>query len=205
MNRWSLLVMVGLAAACGGAEQSSLLEDSGTSPGDDASVKPDTGPSTDGGVKADATDDGPTVVDVVTIDVPVGPPDSVIHCGTTTCSAKSQVCCATYGSPVTYACVGSLGDCQGQDQAPIACSSGENCASQGNAGFICCATAGGPPNPNGNCSQITTVSHVQCQQACDSQQGEFEIGCDPQTQNCSDNTQTCIASKCTLPGYGICQ
>lgn len=205
MKNRSWLVVCGFVVACGGAIDSPLLEDSGTS-GNDASTQPDVGPPTEAGKKDVDVQDAPTVQDVVTVDVPVGPPDSQIHCGQSTCSAQTQVCCATYGTTTTFQCVGSLGDCSGSNQVPISCSSGDNCTSQGNAGFICCATSGGPQNPNPVCSQYDTPVQVQCQQTCDAQQGEFQVGCNPQqTQSCIDPNQVCIASKCTLPGFGICQ
>lgn len=205
MKRWTLLFVVGFVAACGGAIDNPLLDDSGTGGQKDGSVVPDSG-KPDGGPIVDATFDAPPVEDVVTVDVPVGPPDSKIHCGPTLgCSAQNEICCETMGTPITYACVGSTSDCAGPDDVPISCSSGENCASQGNAGYICCASQGGPPNPNGTCGNFTSAADVSCQQTCDQQQGQFEVGCNPQTQNCTDNTQTCIVSKCSLPGYGICQ
>jgi hypothetical protein len=205
MNRWTLLLVVGVVGGCGGAIDSPLLDDSGTGGPEDSSVLPDSGKQ-DGGPVEDAVVDVPVIEDVVVVDVPVGPPDSKIHCGPSLeCSAQNEVCCATVGTPFSYACVGSLNDCSGQDQIPINCSSGENCASEGQAGFICCASPGGPPNPNATCNQFETASQVMCQQSCDPQQGEFEVGCNPNLQNCTDNTQSCITSKCTLPGYGICQ
>ena len=59
------------------------------------------------------------IPDVVTVDVPIGPADSKIHCGNTTCSAQTQVCCMTVGNPSTFACVNSVNDCNGGDQVPI--------------------------------------------------------------------------------------
>jgi hypothetical protein len=199
------LVVVSLVA-CGGADQSPLLQSSGGHSGNDASVSNDGGTTVDSGGSDVTVQDAPSVQDVVTVDVPVGPPDSKIQCGPNlTCSAKTQVCCATVGFQFTYQCVSSVGDCAGANDIPISCSSGDNCASQGHPGDICCGTGNGPQNPSNLCQQSDTASQVQCQTTCDPQQGEFEIGCSPQLQNCTDNTQTCIASKCTLPGYGLCQ
>jgi hypothetical protein len=209
MKRLAWLFISGLAcagfAACGGAEQSQLFNDSGQTPEQDAtqpdtSTGPDAGPTKDTGPSQDVT----PIPDVVTVDVPVGPPDSKIHCGNTTCSAQTEVCCVTIGNPNTYACVGSVNDCNGTNDVPIACSSADNCASQGNAGYICCGSPNGPPSGNPSCNNFSTASQVQCQATCDAQQGEFEVGCSTQLQNCSDTQQQCITSQCTLPGYTLC-
>lgn len=190
-------------AACGGATDSQLLDDAGQ-PQDDATAI-DTGGGKDGGDVKDVTTQDTVVVDVVTVDVPIKPADSKIHCGTTTCSAQTQVCCATYGTTTTFACVSSASDCNGAQDVPISCSSQDNCNSQGLSGDICCASGQGPFNQNPNCQQFSVAAQVQCQTTCDSNAGEFEVGCSVQTQNCADTTQTCITSKCTLPGLNICQ
>jgi hypothetical protein len=207
MKRLALLGVctLGFAAftACGGADSSQLFDDAGN-PIQDAtqqdSAKQDSGPTPDSSPVEDVV-----VVDVNVPDVPVGPPDSKIHCGTTSCSAQTQVCCATVGNTITFACVSSLADCGGDSQIPITCSSGDNCASQGNAGFICCGSDNGPTNPNPNCNGFSSASQVQCQATCDANVGEFEIGCNTQTQNCVDTSQQCITSQCTLPGYTLCR
>ncbi len=210
MKRLALLFISGLAcagfAACGGADQSQLFNDSGQPEQDatqgDVVTPPDAGPPTkDTGPAQDVT----PVQDVVTIDVPVGPPDSKIHCGNTTCSAQTEVCCMTVGNPNTFACVGSVNDCNAADQVPITCSSTDNCASQGNAGYMCCGLPNGPQSQNPSCNGFSMASAVQCQATCDVQQGEFEVGCSVQTQNCTDTQQTCINSQCTLPGYSLCR
>jgi hypothetical protein len=191
-------------AACGGADGTQLFDDAGQ-PVKDATAQ-DTGGGTDGGnPDKDVTVEDAVVVDAVTVDVPVGPPDSKIHCGTASCSAQNQVCCATFGTTTTYACVASESACQGSDQVPISCSSNDNCASQGNSGFVCCASGQGPQNPNVNCQQFTTTAQVACQATCDANQGEFQVGCSVQTQNCIDTSQSCITSQCTLPGLTICR
>ena len=207
MGRVTLLVLgvCGgvLFAACGGATDTPLLGDSGQQQTD--ATAQDTGSGNDGGTQKDVTvEDAPVIVDVVTVDVPVGPPDSKIKCGQTTCSAQTQVCCATVSNTIQFACVASVSDCANSDQVPIACASQENCASQGNAGFVCCGLPNGPQNPISQCSQFTTASGTQCQASCDTQNGEFEVGCSVQTQNCTDTQQTCINSQCTLPGYTLC-
>lgn len=208
MKRFAWLFIGGLAcagfAACGGAEQSQLLNDSGQ-PEQDA-TQTETGPGPDAGPGKD-TGPGQDVIvqDVVTVDVPIGPADSKIHCGNSACSAQTQVCCMTVGNPNTFACVGSVNDCAGGDQVPVSCSSGDNCASQGNAGYICCGLPNGPQSQNPNCNGFSMASAVQCQATCDAQQGEFEVGCSTTTQNCIDTAQTCINSQCTLPGYTLCR
>ena len=191
-------------SACGGATDTNLFDDAGQQ--NDATAQ-DTGTGTDGGnPEKDVTVQDQVVVDAIFVDVPVKPADSKIHCGTTTCSAQTQVCCASFGTTTTtYACVSSTSDCQGTNQVPISCTSGDNCASQGNSGDICCASGQGFINPNPTCQGYDTVAQVMCQSTCDINQGEFEVGCSTQAQNCTDTAQTCITSKCTLPGITICQ
>jgi len=190
-------------AACGGADGTQLFDDAGE-PQNDATA-PDTGGGKDGGnPDKDVTVQDVVVVDVPTVDVPIKPVDSKIHCGTTSCSAQTQVCCATFGTTTTWACVSSVNDCQGTQQVPVTCTSQDNCASQGQAGDICCASGQGPFNQNPNCQNFSTAAQVQCQSTCDSNAGEFEVGCSTQTQNCVDTQQQCITSQCTLPGLTIC-
>jgi len=191
-------------AACGGATDTPLLDDAGQ-PQDDATAQ-DTGSGKDAGnPDKDVTTQDVDVQDVVTVDVPIKPADSQIHCGTTSCSAQTQVCCATFGTTTTFKCVSSLNDCTGAQDVPLTCSSQENCNSQGLSGDICCASGQGPFNENPTCQNYSVAAQVQCQATCDQNAGEFEVGCNVQTQNCTDNTATCINSKCTLPGLTICQ
>jgi hypothetical protein len=202
----SLLLGLGVSGlfACSGADGTQLFDDAGQ-PITDATA-PDTSNGKDGGgPDKDVTVQDVTIVDVVVPDVPVLPPDSMIHCGTSSCSAQTQVCCATYGTTTTFKCVSSESDCTGTQQVPISCSSGDNCASQGNADYICCASGQGPQNQNPNCQQFSVAAQVQCQSTCDANVGEFEVGCSTQPQNCADTSQFCITSKCTLPGLNICQ
>ena len=198
------LIVCASFAACGGADSSQLFDDGGQAQSD-ATAQPDTGGGKDGG----NPDKDVTVQDVVVVDVapdvPIKPADSNIHCGSSTCSAQTQVCCATYGTTTTYKCVASASDCTGTQQVPISCTNGDNCASQGNAGYICCGSPNGPQSPNQSCNGFAMASSVQCQATCDAQIGEFEVGCSPQLQNCLDTQQSCINSQCTLPGYTLCR
>ena len=198
-------MVCGAFAACGGADATQLFDDAGQ-PQTDATAQ-DTGGGKDGGnpEKDVTTQPDVVVVDVVTVDVPVGPPDSKIHCGSTTCSAQNEVCCASFGTTTTYKCVATLGDCSGAQDVPISCTSADNCASQGNAGYICCASGQGPVNQNQNCQQFSVAAQVQCQATCDANSGEFQVGCSTQQQNCIDTAQSCITSQCTLPGLNICR
>jgi hypothetical protein len=207
MKRFAWLFIGSVAcvsfAACGGADQTSLLTDSGSNPQD--ATQTDTGPGVDAGKKdtGPSVDSGP-IADVVTVDVPVGPADSKIHCGNTACSAQTEVCCMTVGNPNTFACVGSVNDCQGANDVPITCSSSENCASQGSPGDVCCGLPNGPNSQNPSCNNFSMASMTQCQTSCDPQQGEFEMGCTLQPNSCT-NGQTCITSVCTIPGYTLCK
>ncbi len=199
------VIWLGLALgclACGGADQSSLLGDGGNAAdegiGTDVTVPPqDSGPPTKDVVTVDVP-----IADVVVPDSPVGPPDSLIHCGSAlTCDAKTQICCKHTFSSQQYQCVSSVNDCMGNGDVPIECSSNDNCVSQGNPGYICCADANNAGT--GNCTNYTVASSVSCQADC-SQQGQVPVGCSQQVQDCPYPNQTCIVSICTLPGYTIC-
>lgn len=193
---WTGALVCGSLVACGGVEQSQLFDDAGPSPQKDASAQPDTSQNPpDASIVVDAAPlDAPVIDDVVTVDVPVGPPDSLIQCGKTTCSAQTQVCC--YHSAATtqqYECVSDLTDCNNDGDVPIGCSSQANCASQGQPNDICC----GDTQYDGQCSVATAVS---CQATCD-QQTQIQVGCD---QDACPSGQSCKQSICSLVGYYIC-
>jgi len=201
------LLELGLAwavAACGGADQSTLLADGGSGSGNDGgngadvTVPPkDSGPAQDVNAPSDVS-----VVDVVTVDVPVGPPSSKIRCGTTlTCDAQTQICCHHTFSAQQYQCVTSLNDCAASGDVPISCSSNDNCISQGTPSYVCCANVGG--TGSGNCANSAIATDVSCQADC-TQQNQVPVGCDTNLQNCADPQLQCITSQCTLPGYDIC-
>ena len=197
------LGLVWAVAACGGTDQSTLLADGGNSSGNDGGngadvtvPQKDSGPAQDVNAPSDVS-----VVDVVTVDAPVGPPDSKIQCGNSTCDAKTQVCCGHYATQWTFGCVATLGDCSNTGDVPITCSTDDNCVSQGQPGYVCCATVGG--QGSGTCGNSTLASVVQCQATC-TQQNEVPVGCDPQLQNCVDPQAQCIKSQCTLAGFNIC-
>jgi len=211
MKRFSYAVIAavtGLLAGCSGTS-SDLLADSGAgpAPGDDASAtQPDASSS---GVDATAPqdagtgpDDAGTIHDA-TPDVQTGPPDSKIQCGSQlSCSAQSQLCCWHMGNVnKPYECVSDISGCSGTSDVPMTCSSPDNCASQGNAGYQCCATGGN--FGSGQCYAYDVASVVACKPTCDVT--DYEIGCSVQQQNCSDQLSTCIVSKCTVPGDTMCQ
>lgn len=208
MRSWLFVrgLVCGAIVACGGADQTPLLGDSGQ-PEQDATQVVDTGIGVDAGQKdAPTVEDAPTVIDVVTVDVPNKPADSKIHCGTTTCSAQNEVCCYHVGNTTKqFECVSSANDCTGTDDVPITCGSSDNCVSEGLAGDVCCGLPNGPQNPSSSCGNFSGASAAQCQTSCDAQNGEFEVGCSIQQQNCSDSQQQCITSQCTLPGFSICR
>jgi hypothetical protein len=206
MKRVILLGLGLVVAACGGTDQSTLLADGGgTNPGDDGGSQPDvTVPPQDAAPTQDAVaPQDSSVVDVVTVDVPVGPPDSKIQCGTNlTCDAQTQICCHHMFSAQQYQCVASINDCAASGDVPIACSSNDNCVSQGTPSYTCCATVGG--QGQGTCSNSTVAFDVSCQADC-TQQDQVPVGCNKQPNTCPDpQNQTCITSQCTLPGYNIC-
>ncbi len=193
-----------MLAACGGATTSDLQGDAApngtkTDAGDqDATTRKDAGPPVQ---DASPVDDGPTTVDVDQPDVPVGPPDSKIHCGGTTCSAQSEFCCRSgnVSNAYTYTCMANADSakCTSFGDVAITCSSKENCVSQGSAGDVCCAQV-----VQGQ--QCTLATQTACQSSCNGQAGEFEVGCDPQQVNSCGVNATCKVSQCSLIGYPIC-
>ena len=196
------LGLVWAVTACGGADQSTLLADGGGGTldgggGQDVTVPPnkDSGPLQDVNVPPDVS-----VVDVVTVDVPVGPPTSTIQCGSTTCDAQTQICCF---HPATQqgTCMNSISNCNGFGDVPVSCSSDANCVSQGTPSYVCCANVGG--QGSGGCANSAIATDVSCQADC-TQQNQVPVGCDKQLQNCADPQLTCYTSQCTLPGYNIC-
>jgi len=192
---FSCALALGVVAACGGADQNPLLDDSG-SPVDSSVPDDATKPQPDGSVVDVVANDGPIIEDVVTVDVPVGPPDSHIQCGPTiTCSAQTQICCHHTQSVTQWECVSDQTDCNAFGDVPIGCSSHENCVSQGVANDVCCADSI-------NTGQCNAASSVSCQATCDPQSGQFQVGCST-NDPCAGN-QTCKASTCSLVGYNIC-
>lgn len=208
MNRFSTAFFAAFAVACSGADNSGLLGDSGSQPVEDAAVQEDATAAGDVVTAADAPTgdaqhekDATTVIDAAP-DVPTGPPDSKIQCGQTTCSAQKEVCCWHQSSTTKpYECVSGPSACAGTYDVPVTCTSTDNCASQGHPSFQCCATGGN--YGWGTCGSYEVASGVACKASCDFQT-DWEIGCNVQNQNCSDSMQTCVVSKCTLPGVTMC-
>lgn len=206
MNRFWIVSALALVA-CSGADGSGLLGDSGGNPQDDASAQPDAATPQDATAPddasvLDASVDSPVIVDSSKPDVHVGPQDSKIQCGSQlSCSAQNETCCWHMGSQIKpYECVTSLSACAGTYDVPMTCSNTDNCASQGNPGYQCCATGGN--FGLGQCSGYDVASVVACKAQCDVT--DYEIGCSIQQQNCSDSLQTCVVSKCTDPGATMC-
>jgi len=212
MNRFSigvLAAMATLAFGCSGTDSSGLLlgdsapptEDSGTNPTEDAAAQQDATATEDATTGEDAHVQDATVVDTGP-DVPVGPADSKIQCGPSiTCSAQKEICCWHQSSTIKpYECVTNVNDCAGTYDAPMTCSTQDNCASQGNPNYLCCATSNNWGW--GTCSNYTIASSVTCKAACD--WSDYEVGCSVQKQNCTDSFQTCVTSKCTFPGATMC-
>jgi len=207
MNRFFFTAALAASAvACSGAD-GILLGDSGTGPGDDGGVVQNDASTEDVTTVADATTEDvehpkdASVVDVAP-DISIGPPDSKIQCGPqTTCSAQNSMCCWHQSSTTKpFECVTSPSSCSGMYDVVMTCSSTDNCASQGHAGYQCCATGG---NFGFNsCSNYDVASSVTCKSQC--AQTDYELGCSVQQQNCSDSLQTCIVSKCTVPGDTMC-
>ncbi|HEY1960230.1 MAG TPA: hypothetical protein VGH28_31690 [Polyangiaceae bacterium] len=204
MNRFFWLALAGaVCAACSGVS-SDLLGDSGAPEQDSAAPQldasheeHDAASTEDASVPKEAS-----VIDVGQPDVWTGPPDSKIQCGPQLgCSAQNEMCCwhmASSSKP--YECVSNANDCAGTYDVPMTCSSTDNCASQGNAGYQCCATGG--QFGFGQCSGYDVATVVACKASCEVT--DYEIGCSVQQQNCSDSLSTCVVSKCTAPGDTMC-
>jgi len=192
-----LFGLVCLALACGGADQTSLLTDSGDQQ-QDASTQADANPNDVATLQDTTVNDSPTVNDVVTVDVPIGPADSKIECGSSalTCSAQTQICCHHTVTTPEWQCVANASDCNGNGDVPIGCSSHANCVSQGTPSDICCADL----QDNGSCAVAVDVS---CQATCDPMAGQVQIGCST-SDPCPVSDPVCKASTCTIPGYNIC-
>ncbi len=206
MKRLSTGLLAAFLVACSGADNSGLLGDSGASqPQEDAAaVGPDASATEDATTvtpDANVVPDASVVVDAAPPDVYVGPADSKIQCGQGACSAQNEVCCWHQGSTLKqFECVANASACTGLYDVPITCSTTDNCASQGNAGYQCCATGGNVGW--GTCSGYDIASGVACKPSCG--MSDYEIGCSVQKQNCSDTMQTCVTSKCTFPGATMC-
>jgi hypothetical protein len=183
---------------CGGVDQTSLLGDGGSG-GPDASAQ-DVATTMDSSIMKDsATIDSLPPMDVVTVDVPVGPPDSLIQCGpSTTCSAQTQLCCHHTNTVPEWQCVTDVSACSNAGDVPIGCSGTSNCVSQGNPTYICCADL----VDDGTCG---VASDVSCMAACDPTMGQTQVGCSTTDPCQSTQTPVCKASTCTLPGYNICE
>jgi hypothetical protein len=207
MNRFFVTTFAALVG-CSGADGSGLLDAGIEQPGDDASVvQNDAAAAEDVTTVVDATTEDvvhPKDVNVVDVapDVPIAPPDSKIQCGsTTTCSAQKEMCCWHQSSTTKqFECVTNPSSCSGMYDVVMTCSATDNCASQGHAGYQCCATGGN--FGWGTCSNYDVASTVACKSKC--AQTDYELGCSVQQQNCSDTLQTCIVSKCTAPGDTMC-
>jgi len=196
-----------LVAGCSGIS-SDLLVDSGSQPQDDAASVVDSSAPVEASSGEDATapedasvPEEASVVDA-TPDVHTGPPDSKIQCGPNLgCSAQNEMCCWHMESTnKPYECVSDISGCSGTYDVPMTCSSPDNCASQGNAGYQCCATGGN--YGEGQCYAYDVATVVACKSSCGIT--DYEIGCSVQKQNCSDSLETCVVSKCTVPGDTMC-
>lgn len=203
----ALAVLGTFATACSGTDGTGLLGDSGTQNQDDAAqTQDDASTQNDAGVEdatttSDASTEDAHVVDA-TPDTHVGPPDSKIQCGTSTCSAQNEMCCWHQASTTKpYECVSGVSACAGTYDVPMTCSTPDNCASQGNPTYQCCAT-GGNFGSGTQCGGFDIASLVACKATCD--QTDYELGCSVKQQNCSDSLQTCVVSKCTVPGITMC-
>ena len=189
-------------AACGGATDSDLF---GSPPANqqqpDASTSADATTSNDASV-SDATQPPPAQDSSTTVDAnqpdTSTPAASKIHCGNTDCNSTTESCCrsATSGSSYSYACTNDPNtSCQGLGDIVIECSNAQNCADQGNAGDVCCATRNGP---GGSVDGTTCMSASQC-----GQMGGV-IACDPNAANNCPNGGGCKTSSVTLPTYNLC-
>lgn len=196
-----IAVAFALAAACGGASQSDLL-DPGAARGDqdaggtvdsaspdaggkDAAGKKDTGDSFDSGEH----DVGPPDEGVDT--APQGEPEVACSKGQTPayCAVPAQFCCVPQGGG-TYKCETLGAQCQG---ASVHCDDTADCP-----GMVCCGTLN---EPNG---QNPFYSEVTCRTDC---MGQTQTTAD--VQFCDPNKNDCLQGNCMasqlLPGYFVCR
>jgi hypothetical protein len=203
VRRGSCVPFVLLLAACSGSDATGLLGDSGTQP--DVSI-------VDAGAQETSTQNDAATEDVnvqdavadVTLDLNIGPADSRIQCGPSiTCSAQQQACCWHMGNNTTpFECVTDVSSCNGTYDVPMTCSTPDNCASQGNPSYSCCAT-GGNFGMGSQCEGYDVATVVACKSSCAIT--DYQVGCSVKSQNCSDTTQTCVVSKCTVPDDTFCE
>ena len=200
MNRLFVCAVALLALGCSGTDPGQLFDDSGTGPVDSGS--PDAVVQQDASAPNDATspNDAAMAMDVqaadVTPDTYVGPPDSKIQCGPSlTCSAQAQACCWHQGSNTKpYECVSGPSSCAGVTDVLVTCSTNDNCASQGNPSYTCCATGGN--FGTGTCSGADIATVVACKSSCTDIE-DYQVGCSVTLQNCSDTTG--LASSASAP------
>jgi hypothetical protein len=137
-------------AACGGSNPSSLyaMGDDAAGTGGDSAPPQEAAPAEDtgSGMTLDTGVDSTVIVDSGSIPdvapvpesspVETGPAPYSIACGMmTTCTAPAQFCCASGPTGMqTQTCVATLGDCGGNQDTPVYCTSSTQCA----AGEVCC-------------------------------------------------------------------
>jgi hypothetical protein len=56
----------------------------------------------------------------------------------------------------------------------------------------------------GQCEDYDVATVVACKSSCDPVT-DYQVGCSVKSQNCTDTTQTCVVSKCTVPDDTFCE
>jgi len=212
--RRRFLVVMGFAAACGGAREMDLFapataQRDGGDEGDAAADRDATRDDEDGGGQDGAADAGPDT------DGPrdagtdrssprdggedARPLEDDIQCsrgdaGGQSCAPGTHTCCITgAGSNRTFTCRSVLvpAICSGVD---LACDDRADCAEQRRPNDVCCGTLSGGTTP--------TVTSAACATTCT---GTTKvILCDPREANPCPTGATCRLSATSLPDYFLC-
>jgi hypothetical protein len=204
-----LLLVLGAAVACGGAEATDLFSGSSTS-GTDAGADPDSATADDaggadsGGGTQDSggKDSGQPQDDAGVADTGRPKDDPGISCGQgasgeINCSPTTQYCCgsASGGSGVNFECKATLATCGG---VKIMCDDTADCPG---VSPYCCGTF----------VQNTGYTKIACSAnpACGTPGGNtsYVRFCDPgaKTDECVGNGETCSGQSGSLPGYTYCK
>ncbi len=203
-----VVLLLGAAVACGGAEASDLFSGT-TTPGDDGGAVPDSAAddaaSTDAGGGTDSgnrKDTGTPQEDAGVPDTGGPKEDPGISCGQgaageINCNPTTQYCCgsASGASGVNFDCKNALATCSG---VKIMCDDRADCPA---VNPYCCGTF----------VQNTGYTKIACSMnaACGTTTAStsYVRFCDPtaKTDECAVEGKTCNGQSGSLPGYTYCK
>jgi hypothetical protein len=203
-----VLLLVGAAAACGGAEASDLFNGTSTS-GTDGGADPDSASADSAAADSGAGTDSGGGNDTGTPQEDTGAPDTGrpkddpgISCGQgasgeINCNPTTQYCCgsASGGSGVNFECRNAVATCGG---VKIMCDDTADCPG---VSPYCCGTF----------VQNTGYTKIACSTnaACGTPSGNtsYVRFCDPgaKPDECAANGETCSGQSGSLPGYTYCK